>query len=95
MPIIVITCPTEADANTAKSQAATGTLWGISLGTTTTVETKEATLGVQATETRCVNLLAAAPSDWMAWAGAVHLDAPWDDLPQEMQSTYFLGKMDV
>lgn len=94
MPIIVITCPTVADANTAKTQADTGTLWGISLGTTTMVETKEATLGIKATQTRCVKLLAAAPSAWMAWAGAVHLEAPWDDLPQDVQATFFLGKMD-
>ena len=95
MPMIVIECPTAADAIQAKTEADSGTLWGVSLGTTTTAETKEATIGIQATQTRCVKLLAAAPSSWMAWTGALHTDQPWEDQPAGLKASYFFGLMDA
>ena len=93
MPMIVVECPNSSEANQAKSEAEGGTLWGVSLGTTTTAETKGASLGIQATHTRCVNLLAAAPSDWMAWTGAIYTDQPWEDQSQDLKASYFLGVM--
>jgi hypothetical protein len=92
MPIIVVKCPTAADAIAAKVQADAGVLWGVSLGVTTTTETKESTIGIAATQTRCNKLGASAPGGW--WASAVYADSLWDGLPPEMQATYFLGKMD-
>mgnify|MGYP003676081836 CR=1 FL=1 len=93
MPIIVVECPTPADASQAKTEADSGTLWGVSLGTTTSAETKEASLGIQATQTRCVKLLAGAPAEWMAWTGAVHTDSPWEDQSAGLKASYFLGVM--
>ena len=95
MPMIVITCPSAADASSAKAEAETGTLWGVSLGTTTTVQAKESALWVQATQTRCVKLLAGAPPDWMAWTGAVLPELPWSEQSPGIQASYFVGLMDA
>lgn len=92
MPIIVVKCPTAADAIAAKADADGGALWGVSLGTTSIAETKDSTLGIQATQTRCNKLGASAPGGW--WASAVFNEAPWDGLPPENQASFLLGKMD-
>ena len=93
MPMIVIECPSPADAIQAKAEADSGTLWGVSLGTTTTAQAKESTIGIQATQNRCVQLLAAAPSSWMAWTGGLHTDQPWGDQPSGLKASYFFGVM--
>jgi hypothetical protein len=92
MPFIIIKCPTAAAAAAAKVEAEAGMLWGVSLGATTTTQTKESTIGIAATQTRCRKIGESAPGGW--WASAVYADSLWDGLPPEMQATYFLGKMD-
>jgi hypothetical protein len=93
MPIIVVKCPSPADAIAAEAEAATGILWGVSLGTTSTTARRDSTLGIQATETRCGNLGASAPGGW--FSSGVFTDADWNAQAPDIQAAFFWGLMDA
>ena len=62
-PIVLFDANSNAKLAECLAEIATGTLWGISLGTTTKSSSYSTFFLVEATATRCENLIGACPED--------------------------------
>jgi hypothetical protein len=92
MFFVMIQCPTTDDATAAKAEADTGTLWGVSLGTTSSSIANGRFLVVEATPTRCANLARSAPNGW--WTTAPQ-SVDWESIPDDYQAWYLLGTLNA
>jgi hypothetical protein len=90
MNFLLIQCPSPADAEAADAEAEAGSLWGVSLGTTSSSISNGRFLVVEATPTRCANLAQSAPSGW--WITAPQ-SADWEQIPDDFQAWYLLGTL--
>ena len=88
MTLFLARMESSADAVAAQEEAASGSLWGVSLGTTSTVVVVGAILVVRCTDTRAKSL---APNQRFIQLSAIE---SVDDMSFDRAALYGLGKMD-
>jgi hypothetical protein len=90
MNFLLVQCPSPADATAADAEAEAGSLWGVSLGTTSSSVSNGQFLCVEATPNRCASLAQSAPSGW--WITAPQ-SVDWEAIPDDYQAWYLLGTL--
>ena len=92
MAVILIIAGSSSAANSLVSEVETGTLWGISLGSTTKSAANSSWVGVECTATRAFDLCNAAPED--TDIPVLDLDPPsFTDSDDKCKVWYLRGKI--